>query len=135
MVTEHKQAEAVLRERNELFSLFMRHSPIYTYFKVVTPTESRVLQASDNFQQMIGISGGDMIGKTMAELFPAEFGAKMTADDWTVVTQGEVLKLEEDLNGRNYTSIKFPIRLGEKTLLAGYTIDITDRKWAEEEKG
>ncbi|MEW6714477.1 MAG: response regulator [Nitrospirota bacterium] len=129
---ERAKVEAALRESNELFSLFMHHSPIYTYIKEVTPTESRVLQASENFQQMIGISGGNMIGKTMAELFPPEFAAKITADDWTVVTNGEVLKLDEDLNGRNYTSIKFPILQRGKILLAGYTIDITERKRLEE---
>ncbi|MFH0998851.1 MAG: hypothetical protein V1844_25665 [Pseudomonadota bacterium] len=38
------------------------------------------------------------------------------------------------MNGRSYTTIKFPIVQGGKTLLAGYTIDITDRKLAEAEK-
>ena len=73
-----------------------------------------------------------MVGKTMAELWPAEFAAKMTADDWTVVSAGKVLELEEELDGRRYTTIKFPIIQGDKTLLAGYTIDITERKQAEE---
>jgi PAS domain S-box-containing protein len=98
----------------------------------VTPTESRVLQASDNFRDMVGVSGRDMIGKTMAELFPADFAGKITADDWSVAATGEVLKRDEDLDGRNYTSIKFPIVQGDRTLLAGYTIEITDRKRAEE---
>jgi two-component system cell cycle sensor histidine kinase/response regulator CckA len=68
------------------------------------------------------------------ELFPPEFAAKITAEDWAVVSKGEVLMLDEELKGRSYTTIKFPIVLGDKTLLAGYTIDITDRKLAEEEK-
>ena len=129
---ERHKAEEALRQNQEIFNLFMRHSPIYTFIKEVTPTESRVLQASDNYQQMIGKAGKDMVGKTMAELFPAEFAEKMTADDWAVVVKGEVLRLDEDLNGRNYTTIKFPIVRGDKTLLAGYTIDITERKQAEE---
>ncbi len=128
------RAEEALRESSELFSLFMCHSPIYTYIKTVTPTESRVLQASDNFHQMIGRSGSEIVGKTMAELFPAELAAKITADDWGVVTSGEVLKLEEDLNGRSYATIKFPIVQGDKTLVAGYTIDITERRQAEESR-
>ena len=133
MIASLRQTEAGLRESQELFSLFMRHSPIYTYIKAVTPTESRVLQASDNFQQMIGVPGWDMVGKTMPELFPAELAAKMTADDWAVVSQGEVLRLDEELNGRSFTTIKFPIVQGEKTVLAGYTLDITERKQAEDE--
>jgi diguanylate cyclase (GGDEF)-like protein/PAS domain S-box-containing protein len=131
-ITERKRAEEALRESQKLFSLFMLHSPIYAFIKEVTPAESRVLQASDNYQQMIGISGRDMAGKTMEELFPAETAAKFTADDWSVVSSGEVLKLDEDLNGRHYTTIKFPIVQGDKTLLAGYTIDITDRVRAQE---
>ncbi|MFZ4441718.1 MAG: response regulator, partial [Syntrophales bacterium] len=123
-----QKTEKSLRENEELFSLFIRHSPIYTYIKEVTPTESIVLQASDNFGQMIGIPGCKMIGKTMAELFPSEFGVKITADDWAVVTKGDVLQQDEELNGRSYNTIKFPIIRRDKTLLAGYTIDITERK-------
>ena len=121
-----------LREAQELFSVYLRHSPIYTFIKSVTPTESRVLHASDSLQQLTGISARDMVGKTMAELFPAELAVKMTADDWAVVSMGEVLTLDEDLDGRNYTTVKFPIIQGGRTLLAGYTMDITERKRAEQ---
>ena len=128
-----KRAEAAMREVKELFALFMRHSPIYAYIKDVTPSESRVLQASENFRQMIGVPGSDMAGKTMAELFPPEFAAKITADDWAVVSGGKVVELEENLNNRSYDTIKFPLVRGDRTLLAGYTIDITERKQAENE--
>ncbi|MFA6010880.1 MAG: PAS domain S-box protein [Desulfobacteraceae bacterium] len=131
-ITDRKRAEEALRESNELFSLFMKHSPVYAYIKTVTPTESRVLQASENYKQMIGVSGSDMVGKTMEDLFPPDLAASMTVDDWTVVSNREVLKIDEELNGRSYTSIKFPIVKGDATLLAGYTIDITEIKQAEE---
>ncbi|MEI7672117.1 MAG: PAS domain S-box protein, partial [Deltaproteobacteria bacterium] len=121
-----------LKQTNELFSLFMRHSPVYTYFKEVTSTQSLILQASDNFAQMTGIPSTEMIGKTMTELFSPEFAAKITAEDWAVVSGREVLRLEEELNGRIFDTIKFPIVRGDKTLLAGYTVDITERKRAEE---
>ena len=129
-----EKTEKSLRESNELFSLFMRHSPIFTYIKEVTPTQNLVLQASENFLQMIGIPGSEMAGKSMTDLFPPEFAAKIITDDWAVVSSGDVLKLDEEFNGRSYTTIKFPIVWGDKTLLAGYTIDITDRKRADEEK-
>ena len=128
---ERKQAGELLRNREEIFSLFMQHSPFYTFIKQVTSTDNRVLQASDNFQQMIGIRGSEMIGKTMPELFPAEIAAKIIADDWSVVTRGETEEFEEDFNGRNYFTTKYPVVQGDKTFLAGYTIDITERKRAE----
>jgi len=132
-ITMRKRAEESLRTSNELFSLFFRHSPIYIYIKEVTPTQSIVLHASDNFEQMIGIPGCEMVGKAMTELFPHDFAAKLAADDWAVVSRGDEIRLDEELNGRSYSTIKFPIIRGDKYLLAGYTMDITERKFMENE--
>lgn len=129
-----QRSEAALREQHEMLKLFIQHSPIFAYIKEVTPTESRTLLASDNFRLMTGLSGAEMAGKTMPEVFPADFAAKITADDWRTVLQGDVLTVEEELNGRCYTTIKFPIIQQNRRLLAGYTIDQTDRKRAEAEK-
>ena len=130
-ITAIVEAQAKLRESNEMLSQFVRNSPIYAYIKAVTPTESRVLQASDNFQQMVGLSGSEMLGKTMSDLFPPELAARMTAEDWSVVATGQVMRFDEDLHGRCFESIKFPVVLGDRTLLAGYSTDITERKRAE----
>jgi PAS domain S-box-containing protein len=126
-----KAAQKQLQQSNELISLFMEHLPFLAYIKEVNSVESRVINANNKFQDIIGIPGSEIVGKTMAELFPSAFAAQITADDWAVVSGGKVLKRDEDLNGRNYTTIKFPIFQGGKNLLAGYTIDITERKRAE----
>ena len=131
-IPERRQSENNMQDSKELLESFIKHSPIYAFVKEVTPTQSRVLIASENYQEMIGIPGSRMVGKTMFELFPAEHAAKFTADDWAVVSEDKVFKEDEDLNDRNYTSIKFPIKQGVKKYLAGYTIDITERKQAEE---
>jgi len=131
-VTSIKQAEEEVQATSELLSQFIKISPIYAYIKEVSPTESRTLKASDNFQDMVGVPVAEMLGKTMEELFPPEFAAKITDDDWQVVSQGRILQRDEILEGRTYTTIKFPIRMGDKNLLAGYTIDLTDRVRAEE---
>jgi PAS domain S-box-containing protein len=127
------RVEREQRERNELYAMFMLHSPIYTYIKEVTPTRSVVLQSSYSYQQLTGIAGPDLIGKNMEEIFPPETAAKITKDDWEVVSTEKVLRLEEDINGRSFTTIKFPFAWGDKTFLAGYTIDITERKNLEKE--
>ena len=132
-ITLRKRAEEALQESHEILSLFIKHSPIYAYLKEVTPTESLVLWASDNFQEMIGIPGSQMVGKKMDELFLPEFARKISQDDWDVVSKGEVLRIDEELNNRKYKTIKFPIATGRKKLLAGYTIDITEIKRVEEE--
>ena len=130
-ITKRKKAEQAMAESNQLLSLFVKNSPIYAYIKDVTPTEGRVIMASDNFIEMIGIEGSKMIGKTMHQLFPAYLAEKFTVDDWNVISSGKIFKVDEELNGRNYSSIKFPIAIGNKNLLAGYTIDITELKQAE----
>ena len=132
-ITKIKHAEEKLQATNDLLSLFIKNSPIYAFIKEVTATESRVLHASDNYQDMVGIAGSAMAGKTNEEIFRPELAKRMNADDWHVVSSGKILRLEEDLAARHFTSIKFPIRLGERFFLAGYTIDITERKQMEEE--
>jgi PAS domain S-box-containing protein len=129
-ITERKWAEISLRESNDLLSRFISLSPIYAYIKEATPGQSRVLQASENFQQMIGIPGSEMVGKVMPELFPAEIAEKMTREDWAVVSSGEGLEFEEEVNGRKYYTLKFPIIQGERLLMAGFSIDITEREEA-----
>jgi PAS domain-containing protein len=109
----------------------MRHSPICAYIKSVTSADGHVLHASDNFRQMIGIPGSEMVGKATTELFPADLAAQIIADDWAVVSQSEVLNRDEDLNGRHYATVKFPIVQSGRTLLAGYTIDNPERTQAE----
>jgi PAS domain S-box-containing protein len=131
-ITERKQAEEALSESRELLSLFMRHSPIHAFIKEVTRTESRVLLASESFQQMLGSVGVNIQGKTMSELYPPELAAKIGADDLAAVTDGKVMRLEEEFDGHNYHTIKYPIVQRGKTLLAGYIIDVTERKQAEE---
>jgi len=129
-----KRVEEDARNTSEVLSEFIFNSPIYAYIKEVGPKESRTLMVSDNYQTMIGMTAAEMIGKTMEELFPLEFAAQITADDWQVVSNGKILEREEFLDGKTYNTIKFPIRLGDKYLLAGYTIDLTERVQAEEDR-
>lgn len=127
-ISASKKAEEALQASFKMLSLFIKNSPIYAYLKEVTPNESRVLFASENFFDMIGIPGSQIAGKKMEELFPPEFARKIAKDDWEVVQKGDVIKLEENLNDRIYTTIKFPVSIGGRNLLAGYTIDITENK-------
>lgn len=132
-ITARKQTEDALRKSEELLTLFMKYSPVYTFIKRVTPTESTVIRASENYIEMIGIPGSQMEGKNMFELFPGEFAKKITNDDWEAVENGKILVLDEELNGKFYTTIKFPISADGKSLLAGFTIDDTERKRVEKE--
>ncbi len=130
----HKDAEEALRESHELFTLLMRHSPIYAIIYEVTPTSSRIVVASDNHADLLGIPATQMIGKMVEDVFPAPAAAMVTAANQDVVSRGGVERREDEQNGRHYVSILFPIIQKTRNLLAGYTIDVTERKQAEAEK-
>ena len=132
-ITARKQSEQALRESYDLLNSLMKYSPVYIFIKEVLPGESRTLIASENFHDLVGFPAADMIGKSMPELFPADLAAQMTADDWSVVSAGQVVNVDEEFNGHSFSSIKFPISLGSRSLLAGFTVDVTERRRAERE--
>lgn len=129
-ITEQKSNEIALKEWDAIFNHFMENSPVYIFFK---DKDIRTLRLSKNFEQMIGLPLDKMIGKTMDELFPSDFAKKMIDDDKKILAERKLVVVDEELNGKYYTTIKFPIIIdGEPQFLAGYTIDITDRKLAED---
>lgn len=129
-ITERRRIESALRESEEVFNQLMEHSPIYVFFK---DENIRATRLSRNFESMIGLPISEMIGKNMFELFPSDFARSMVEDDKRILEVGKKIEVEEELNGRKYLTIKFPIKIKERPrYLAGFTIDITDRKQAEE---
>jgi PAS domain S-box-containing protein len=125
---KRKHTEAALEESNHLLLSFMNHTPVLTYFKEVTSTESRIVKTSPNLLKQTGLKSSEIIGKNMFELFPAEFASAITVNDQKVISTGKAQKFEEVINGVTYESIKFPINRGGKKLMAGFSIDITERK-------
>lgn len=121
-------AAAGLRESERIFDSFMEYSPIYVFFK---DRDIRSLRLSRNYETMLGKPMTELLGKTMDDLFPSELARNMIADDKKILEEGKEVTVEEAFNGRNYRTIKFPVRLeGGKVCLAGYTIDITEQKLA-----
>ncbi len=129
-ITRRKRIEDELRTTEEIFSLFLENSPIYIFFK---DASIRSLRLSRNYEQMIGKPLNELLGKSMDELFPSDFARKMTADDMRILEEGKLINVAEEFNGRYYETTKYPIfQDGKACYLAGYTIDVTERKYAEE---
>jgi PAS domain S-box-containing protein len=128
-ITKSKQTELKLFESEEIFRNFMEHSPIYVFFK---DENIRPIKLSKNYESMLGQPISELLGKNMNELFPSDLAKSMVADDMKILHEGKVISLEEEFNGHFYTTIKFPIHInGKPRYLAGYTIDVTDRKLSE----
>jgi PAS domain S-box-containing protein len=129
-ITERKKTELALEEERRLFSLLLEHSPIWVFFK---DENLRSLRLSRNFEQMLGMPLEQALGKSMEELFPSDLARAMMRDDRRIIASGRMDRVEEELHGRSFETIKFPIvKQGSPSLLAGFTIDITERKRAEQ---
>jgi PAS domain S-box-containing protein len=128
-ITERKRIKKAIARNNEIFNQFMEHSPIYIFFK---DENIRPIYLSRNYEKMLGKPLDEILGKTMDELFPSDLAKSMVACDLEILRSGEKVEVEEEFNGRFYSTLKFPIRIeGKPMVLAGFTIDITDRKLAE----
>lgn len=122
------QSIAALKEGEEIFNSFMENSPFYVFFK---DDEIRSIRLSRNYEQMLGRPLGEILGKSMDDLFPSDLAKNMIADDRRILDEGRLVNVDEELNGRYFTTTKFPITIGPKKYLAGYTLDITERRQAE----
>ena len=128
-ITERMRVDEALRESEAIFSAFLEHSPFYVFFKDM---DIRSLRLSRNYEELLGMPLGQAIGKTMDELFPSDLAKSMMEDDKRVLKEGKCLNVVEEFHGRTYETTKFPIlKDGNPFMLAGLTVDITDRKRTE----
>lgn len=127
---ERKRAEAALRESEERFQSFMRYFPGLAYIK---DDKGRIIFANEGFTRYLGIDTANLLGKTNYEMFPRDFADKITEDDRRVLSTGQIETVEESFGNRIWSTSKFPItRPNTGPLLGGVTLDISERKAAEE---
>jgi len=123
--------DAAIAENEVIFRHFMDKSPIFVFFK---DDKIRSLRLSTNYEKMIGRPLSELLGKNMDELFPSDLAKSMVADDIRILNEGREITIEEEFNGHYYTTTKFPIVIdGVPRYLAGYTIDITEKKKHEQD--
>ena len=128
-IVETKNIETALHESEAIFNAFMENSPIYVFFK---DKNGRSKQLSRNYEQMLGKPMDQLLNKNMDELFPSDLSKTMVEDDRRILSEGKTVVIEEEMDGRYYSTIKFPIfKEGTPEFLAGFTIDITDRVVSE----
>ncbi len=124
-----KRTEQALAESKELFRLFVEQSPVYTYIK---DENLRVIEASRNFEKLLGRPLELIIGRRTEELFPPEFAGTIHRGDLDVLAAGGPSEFEYEFKGRHFHSIKFPLKRGNRTFLASQTMDFTERRNAQQ---
>jgi PAS domain S-box-containing protein len=120
-----------LKESEARFTMFMDQLPAIVFIK---DHEGKALFVNHFLDNALGAS--KWLGKDMFEVFPNEIGAKFLEDDMHVLKLG-YKKIEESmmlLDGKvhYFETQKFTIpQQGQKPLLGGIALDITDRKLSE----
>ncbi len=131
-ITERKRSEEELREANDVFHTFADQLPAKVFIK----DHNSRLQYINKYVRDVHASE-DWIGRDASEYFPPEVSKIVLADEKKVLLNGPIV-IEEwitDKKGvkRLWETRKFPIhREGKPPLLGGVSIDITDRRQAEE---
>ena len=133
-ITERKRMEEELRENERHTATILRMSPIV--IGVSTVAEGRYTEVNDAFEQVLGYSRAETIGRTSREL-------NIWADDETrskilreIQAHGRVENLEIRLrrkSGDVFPALVFmtPIFLRDEPSLLAMVMDITERKRAE----
>ncbi|HEY9737450.1 MAG TPA: PAS domain S-box protein, partial [Trichocoleus sp.] len=132
-VTDRRQAELALRESEERFQAFMRHSPAAAW---IVAQDNRLLYLSPTYYQIFDFSYEDAIGKYIKEIYPAEFAEQFMENNRRVFETGQVYESVEvaprtDGSLGEFLTYKFPINSGTEVLLGGVAVDITARRQTE----
>ncbi len=130
-ITEKNKNEALLREKDLIFQSLLENSPFYIFFK---DHNSKALHLSSNYRNLFGKDEKEIIGKDLNQLFSPEYGKPLIAAEQQLLKDGKHIEYEEFINGRYYSTTKFPILSDNASpMIAGFTIDVTDRTLAEQE--
>jgi PAS domain S-box-containing protein len=135
-INERSRAEAAIRETNARLNTLIQAIPDVVSFK---DTQSRNLVVNRAFQKLVGLKQSEIVGRTDAELFPADLADAWRDSDEQVLKSGRTLRFEEKAtsgDGREtfFDTVKAPLRDsdGKMVGLVGVSRDITQRKRAEE---
>jgi PAS domain S-box-containing protein len=132
---ERQQAEAALRDNQELLQGIVDHSKALIYAKDL---EGRFLLVNRHLAEVLGCDRESLLGKTDFDLFPSEQAGAYRAVDLRVLTGGLPIEAEEvglAADGvHTYLSVKAPLfePNGKTYGLCGISTDITERKRTEE---
>ncbi|WP_437522065.1 AAA family ATPase [Sorangium sp. So ce726] len=130
---ERRRAERGLRESQATLQAIVDNSAAAIYLKA---RDGRHLLVNREVCRILGMTTEQILGKTNAELLPAEVAKIIGDHDQKVFDGGEPLEFEEDVMSEDelHTFLSVKVPLGEDVMsgvLCGVSTDITQRKRAE----
>jgi PAS domain S-box-containing protein len=135
-LTGQRHAEEALRESEERFSQFMNHLPAAAFMKDL---EGRYVYVNPGFGKLTSQLPARCLGASDREFWP-ESAIRLRVQDLSVMQTGHAVTAEDvrtaDGKLRHFQTVSFPIpnAHGQAALVAGITVEITERKRAELER-
>jgi PAS domain S-box-containing protein len=136
-ITDIKQTQETLRVTSGHLQSILDNAPL---FLSIRDSEGRFVAASKRIQELGLAVSGDLTGKTVAEVYPAQFAPAVQQEDLEILHSGLPLtKITDHIlrDGRQVTLLlsKFPLRNAQGRPVNVCTIgtDITERVHLERE--
>lgn len=130
---ERYRLQEELKESRERFALFMRYLPGTAYIK---NDEGKILFMNECAEKYFDWNPETILGKSDFDFWPADRAAEIREVDRTILATGKCHQSIEDIHTENksfaFLTHRFPIfRKGLPTLIGGISIDITERRRAQ----
>lgn len=129
-VAETKLDEAEHRRSRQLLDEVLGHTDVVVYAKDL---DGRFLMANPAMERSVGAEGGEVVGRTAAELFGPVTAAEIDANDEVMLESGSWQVFVEQLpqpdgSIRLFRSTKFPLTdaAGDVYAVAGVATDVTE---------
>jgi PAS domain S-box-containing protein len=124
------EAERAWQESEIRFRLFMEHMPGAVYMKDL---DGRFTFVNSIARRVIGLSAGQILGKTLHQLYPSDVADRLAANDSRALQVRQPIEAMERVDTPNgprvFRSIKFPIigLDGHALMTGGFSVDMTNR--------
>ena len=137
-ITQQKETEAALRQSKALFKSVLENMPAMVFVKDAQHLRFELLNRQGEL--LLGRPREDLLGKSDRDFFPSEQAAAFQESDRKVLASDQVMEIPEEAvriaagEMRYLTTRKVALRdeQGVATHLLGISLDITDRKRADE---
>jgi PAS domain S-box-containing protein len=136
-ITERRKAERKLRESDVLLRAVMRSTSSFAY---VRDLEERFVYVNSHYEQVFGFRPGEVIGKTIEQVFGPELATYNRRKDRMVLASPPDMRHEDEIHrpdtGHTYLVVRSALcnEDGEPYGTCGVGTDITLRKNAERMK-
>jgi len=124
------RAERALRASEVRFYSFMNNNPALALIK---DHDGRILYINNTSEQMWGLTPAECLGKTNAQLWPADVASRLDANDRAVLASAEASRTVEEVarisrGPRQMLSFRFPFaEAGGGELLGVISIDVSEQ--------